>query len=47
MRDIKVGTKAYLNCYHEGGLLYVGDVHGSQGDTEFYGTTDETSTQST
>ena len=42
VRDMKVGTKAYLNCYHEGGLLYVGDVHGSQGDTEFYGTADET-----
>ena len=42
VRDMKEGTKCYLNCYHEGGLLYVGDVHGSQGDTEFYGTADET-----
>ena len=42
VRDMKVGTKCYLNCYHPGGLLYVGDVHGSQGDTEFYGTADET-----
>ena len=39
---MKEGTKCYLNCYHEGGLLYVGDVHASQGDTEFYGTADET-----
>ena len=42
VRDMKEGTKCYLNCYHDGGLLYVGDVHGSQGDTEFYGTADET-----
>ena len=42
VRDMKEGTKCYLNCYHEGGLLYVGDVHASQGDTEFYGTADET-----
>lgn len=42
VRDMKEGTKCYLNCYHEGALLYVGDVHASQGDTEFYGTADET-----
>ena len=42
VRDMKEGARFYLNCYHEGGLLYVGDVHASQGDTEFYGTADET-----
>ena len=42
VRDMKEGTKCYLNCYHEGGLLYVGDVHGGQGDSEFYGAADET-----
>ena len=42
VRDMKEGTRCYLTCSHEGGLLYVGDVHGSQGDTEFYGTADET-----
>ena len=42
VRDVKEGTRVYLNVYHEGGLLYVGDVHASQGDTEFYGTADET-----
>ena len=42
VRDIKEGTKVYLNVYHPGALLYVGDVHASQGDTEFYGTADET-----
>ena len=47
VRDIKEGTKVYLNCYHDGGLLYVGDVHASQGDTEFYGTADETRSEVT
>jgi len=42
IRDMKEGTRCYINCYHEGGLLYIGDVHGTQGDTEFYGTADET-----
>jgi acetamidase/formamidase len=42
VRDMKEGTKCYINCYHPGALLYIGDVHGSQGDTEFYGTADET-----
>lgn len=41
-RDICEGTTVYLNCYHDGGLLFVGDVHGSQADTEFYGIADET-----
>ena len=34
--------KPYLNSYNDGGLLYIGDVHGSQGDTEFTGIADET-----
>ena len=42
VRDVKEGTRVYLNCYHEGALFYAGDVHASQGDTEFYGTADET-----
>jgi amidase len=41
-RDIKEGTTLLLNCYNDGGLLFVGDVHGSQADTEFYGIADET-----
>lgn len=41
-RDIKEGSKVYLNCYNDGGLLFVGDVHATQGDTEFYGVADET-----
>jgi amidase len=42
VRDICPGTRALLPCYHDGALLYVGDVHACQGDTEFYGTAMET-----
>jgi acetamidase/formamidase len=38
VRDICPGTRVLIPCYHEGGLLYIGDVHACQGDTEFYGT---------
>lgn len=41
-RDVRAGHTIYLNSYNEGGLLYIGDVHGSQGDTEFTGLADET-----
>jgi len=41
-RDIKEGTTLYLNCYNDGGLLFVGDAHASQADTEFSGAADET-----
>jgi amidase len=41
VRDICAGNIVYLNCYNDGGLLFLGDVHGSQADTEFYGTADE------
>ena len=41
-RDICPGHTIYLNSYHRGGLLYIGDVHGGQGDTEFTGIADET-----
>jgi acetamidase/formamidase len=34
-KDIKEGSKLYLNCFHDGALLFVGDVHASQGDTEW------------
>ena len=47
VRDMMEGTRCYINCYHEGGLLYVGDVHGSQGDTEFTGSADETGAELT
>lgn len=38
---MKAGSTLYVNCYHDGGLLYVGDVHAGQGDTEWSGTADE------
>jgi acetamidase/formamidase len=38
VRDICQGARVLLPCYHQGALLYVGDVHACQGDTEFYGT---------
>ncbi len=41
-RDIAPGNTIYLNAYNDGALLYVGDVHGGQGDTEFTGIADET-----
>lgn len=41
VRDFCPGSTVLLNCYQPGGLLYVGDVHGSQADTEFTGTANE------
>jgi acetamidase/formamidase len=41
-RDLAPGHTILLNSYNEGGLLYVGDVHGGQGDTEFTALADET-----
>lgn len=41
IRDITEGTTVLFPVFHEGALLYVGDVHGSQGDTEFYGIANE------
>jgi acetamidase/formamidase len=38
VRDICPRNRVLLPCYHEGALLYVGDVHACQGDGEFYGT---------
>ncbi|MFC1984448.1 acetamidase/formamidase family protein [Chloroflexota bacterium] len=36
-QDIKEGTKLYLQSFNEGGLLFFGDVHASQGDGEVLG----------
>jgi len=36
-RDVKPGNTFFVNSQNEGGLLFVGDVHASQGDTEFSG----------
>jgi amidase len=40
--DYRPGAVVTLTSYHEGGLLFVGDVHGCQGDGEYFGTADET-----
>ena len=40
-RDIRAGTKVYLQSFNEGGLLYFGDMHASQGDGEVTGIADE------
>lgn len=40
--DFAPGSVVTLNAYHDGGLLFVGDVHGCQGDGEYFGVADET-----
>jgi acetamidase/formamidase len=42
IRDVCVGNRIMLPIHHEGALFYLGDVHASQGDTEFTGTAAET-----
>ena len=42
IRDVAPGNRLLLPVYHPGALLYLGDVHASQGDTEFTGTAAET-----
>ena len=37
-----LGNKIYLPIFHAGARFYLGDVHASQGDTEFTGTAAET-----
>ena len=40
-RDIREGTRVYLQSFNEGGLLYFGDMHASQGDGEVTGIANE------
>jgi acetamidase/formamidase len=42
IRDVAPGNKVFLPIFHPGALFYLGDVHASQGDTEFTGTAAET-----
>ena len=42
IRDVAPGNRIMLPIYHPGALFYLGDVHASQGDTEFTGTAAET-----
>src|SRR5262249_28901332 len=42
IRDVCPGNRILLPTFHDGALFYLGDVHASQGDTEFTGTAAET-----
>jgi acetamidase/formamidase len=42
IRDVAAGNRVSLPIFHEGARFYLGDVHASQGDTEFCGTAAET-----
>ncbi|MDP7177650.1 MAG: acetamidase/formamidase family protein [Verrucomicrobiota bacterium] len=42
IRDVTVGNQIHLPVFHEGALFYLGDVHASQGDSEYTGTAAET-----
>ncbi len=42
IRDVAPGNTILLPVYHDGAMFYLGDVHASQGDTEFTGTAAET-----
>ncbi|HLN26744.1 MAG TPA: acetamidase/formamidase family protein [Gemmataceae bacterium] len=42
IRDAAPGNRIFLPIFHTGALFYLGDVHASQGDTEFTGTAAET-----
>ena len=42
IRDVAPGNRILLPIFHDGACFYLGDVHASQGDTEFTGTAAET-----
>ncbi len=42
VRDFAPGNRIMMPVFHTGALLYLGDVHASQGDTEYTGTAAET-----
>jgi acetamidase/formamidase len=42
IRDVCPGNRILLPVFHPGARFYLGDVHASQGDTEFTGTAAET-----
>jgi amidase len=41
-RNVKKGNRVMLNTSHDGGLLFFGDAHAAQGDSEYTGLADET-----
>ena len=40
-RDVRKGNRIMLNTSHDGGLLFFGDAHAAQGDSEYTGLADE------
>ncbi|WP_266075184.1 acetamidase/formamidase family protein [Haladaptatus caseinilyticus] len=44
---MRAGSTVFLNSFHEGGLLFLGDVHGSQGDSKLTMIANETSAEVT
>lgn len=42
VRDLAQGSTVFLNSFNEGGLLFAGDVHASQSDSEYTGIAVET-----
>src|SRR6202042_39932 len=42
IRHVARGNRVFLPVFHPGARFYLGDVHASQGDTEFTGTAAET-----
>lgn len=46
-RDVRKGNRVIMNAYHDGGLLFFGDAHASQGDSEYTGLADETAADTT
>jgi len=42
IRDVAPGNRILLPIFHDGALFYLGDLHASQGDTEYTGTAAET-----
>ena len=42
MRDAAAGNRILMPVYHDGALFYLGDLHASQGDTEYTVTAAET-----
>ncbi|WOH52432.1 acetamidase/formamidase family protein [Bradyrhizobium sp. sBnM-33] len=47
VRDVCAGSRIYMNSAHPGGLLFFGDVHASQGDSELTGNANETAAEVT
>lgn len=41
------GSRILMNTYHDGGLLFFGDAHAAQGDSEYTGIADETAMDTT